>query len=86
MSTSSHTRSAAVLLPVLCCRSAIHACIQSRSLACTNTYSIAEFVSLLAQQLKLGKNGIEEYLPLGELSAYEQKAMDEAVTILQVLL
>lgn len=41
---------------------------------------------MLAQQLKLGKNGIEEYLPLGELSAYEQKAMDEAVTILQVLL
>lgn len=36
------------------------------------------------QQLKLGKNGIEEYLPLGELSAYEQKALDEAVTILQV--
>ncbi len=39
---------------------------------------------LLDQQLKLGKNGIEEYLPLGELSAYEQKALDEAVTILQV--
>jgi hypothetical protein len=36
------------------------------------------------QQLKLGKNGIEEYMPLGELSAYEQKALDEAVTILQV--
>ena len=40
---------------------------------------------MLASQLKLGKNGIEEYLPLGELSAYEQKALDEAVTILQVL-
>jgi malate/lactate dehydrogenase len=39
---------------------------------------------VLVQQLKLGKNGIEEYLPLGELSAYEQKALDEAVTILQV--
>jgi hypothetical protein len=38
------------------------------------------------KQLKLGKNGIEEYLPLGELSAYEQKALDEAVTILQVRL
>ena len=34
-------------------------------------------------QLKLGKNGIEEYLPIGDLSPYEKKAMDEAVTILQ---
>jgi malate dehydrogenase len=40
-------------------------------------------VDFFAHKLKLGKNGIEEYLPLGELSAYEQKALDEAVTILQ---
>jgi malate dehydrogenase len=40
-------------------------------------------VDFFAHKLKLGKNGIEEYLPLGELSAYEQKALEEAVTILQ---
>ena len=34
-------------------------------------------------QLKLGKSGIDEYLPIGSISDYEQKALDEAVTILQ---
>lgn len=34
-------------------------------------------------QLRLGKNGVEEYLPIGPISDYEQKALDEAVTILQ---
>lgn len=38
---------------------------------------------LLSTQLKLGKNGIEEYLPIGTISDYEQKSVDEAITILQ---
>ncbi len=39
--------------------------------------------SVFFSQLKLGKKGIEEYLPIGPISSYEQKALDEAVTILQ---
>lgn len=55
----------------------MHACTQ----ACDGAGVLTFFC--LCSQLKLGKNGIEEYLPLGELSAYEQTALDEAVTILQ---
>ncbi len=44
------------------------------SLTCVDATSV---------QLKLGKGGIEEYLPIGSISDYEQKALDEAVTILQ---
>ena len=31
----------------------------------------------------MGPNGVEEFLPLGELSAYEQAALDDAKIILQ---
>lgn len=34
-------------------------------------------------QLQLGKNGIEEYLPIGPINEFEQKSVDEAITILQ---
>ena len=34
-------------------------------------------------QVKLGPSGVEEFLPLGELSAFEQAALEEAKTILQ---
>lgn len=44
------------------------------SLSCVDATSV---------QLKLGKGGIDEYLPIGSISDYEQKALDEAVTILQ---
>ena len=35
-----------------------------------------------AQPVRLGKNGVEEYLPYGELSAYEQKAKDDMLATL----
>lgn len=33
--------------------------------------------------MKLGPSGVEEFLPLGDLSAFEQTALEEAKTILQ---
>ncbi|OUS25865.1 malate dehydrogenase [Thalassotalea sp. 42_200_T64] len=35
-----------------------------------------------AQPVRLGKNGIEEYLPYGKLSAYEEKAKNEMLATL----
>ncbi len=35
-----------------------------------------------AQPIRLGKNGIEEYLPYGELSAYEENAKNEMLATL----
>ncbi|QDP02228.1 malate dehydrogenase [Thalassotalea sp. PS06] len=35
-----------------------------------------------AQPVRLGKNGVEEYLPYGELSAFEQKAKDDMLATL----
>ena len=39
------------------------------------------FVSECAQ-VRLGPNGAEEILPIGELSAYEQKGLEEAKELL----
>ncbi|AOT07228.1 malate dehydrogenase [Pseudoalteromonas luteoviolacea] len=40
----------------------------------------AEF---FAQPIRLGKNGVEELLPYGELSAFEQKAKDDMLATLE---
>jgi malate dehydrogenase len=45
---------------------------------CTYTESsIVDGLSYFASKVKLGTNGVEEFLPLGELSPYEQKALEE---------
>ncbi len=36
-----------------------------------------------AQPVRLGKNGVEEYLPYGELSAFEQQAKDDMLDTLK---
>ncbi|WP_440055313.1 malate dehydrogenase [Pseudoalteromonas sp. T1lg65] len=39
--------------------------------------------TFFAQPVRLGKNGVEELLPYGELSAYEQKAKDDMLATLE---
>jgi len=45
--------------------------------------SIAPGVDFFASKVKLGPGGVEEFLPLGELSSYEQKGLEEAVSALK---
>ncbi|MBW8192321.1 malate dehydrogenase [Neiella marina] len=43
---------------------------------CTYVDGGSEHASLFAQPVKLGKNGVEEVLPYGDISAYEKEALD----------
>lgn len=42
-----------------------------------------EHARFFAQPMLLGKNGVEKLLPIGSLSAYEQKAMNDMLGTLK---
>jgi malate dehydrogenase len=42
-----------------------------------------EHASFFAQPVRLGANGVEELLPIGDLSVYEQKALDDMLDTLK---
>lgn len=50
---------------------------------CSYVEGDGKFAPFFAQPVRLGKEGVEEFLPLGPLSAFEQAALDEMLPILR---
>ena len=42
-----------------------------------------KYARFFAQPVRLGRNGVEELLPIGELSAYEQAAIEAMIPTLK---
>lgn len=51
---------------------------ESNVIECTYTEGDGQHARFFAQPVRLGKNGVEERLPIGELSAFEQNAQQHA--------
>lgn len=50
---------------------------------CTYTEGDGQHARFFAQPVRLGKNGVEERLPIGELSAFEQNALNSMLDVLK---
>ena len=50
---------------------------------CSYVQGGTEYADFLAQPVRLGVDGIEEYLPLGNMSAYEKKCFDDMLPTLK---
>nr|WP_314264132.1 malate dehydrogenase [uncultured Moellerella sp.] len=55
---------------------------ESNVVECTYVEGDGEHSRFFAQPVRLGKNGIEELLPIGKLSAFEQAALDNMMDVL----
>ncbi len=55
---------------------------ESNVVECTYVEGDGEHSRFFAQPVRLGKNGIEELLPIGKLSAFEQTALDNMMDVL----
>ncbi|HBO22221.1 MULTISPECIES: malate dehydrogenase [unclassified Providencia] len=56
---------------------------ESNVVECVYTEGEGAHARFFAQPVLLGKNGIEKHLPIGELSAFEQKALTEMLDVLK---
>ena len=56
---------------------------ESNVVECVYTEGEGAHARFFAQPVLLGKNGIEKHLPIGELSAFEQKALAEMLDVLK---
>ncbi|SES66986.1 malate dehydrogenase [Thorsellia anophelis] len=50
---------------------------------CTYVEGDGQYARFFAQPVRLGKNGIEERLPIGDLSPFEKNALDSMLTVLK---
>jgi malate dehydrogenase len=56
---------------------------ESNVVECAYVEGDGQHARFFAQPVRLGKNGVEEILSIGELSAFEQKAMDDMLDTLR---
>ncbi|KPD04246.1 malate dehydrogenase [Moellerella wisconsensis] len=56
---------------------------ESNVIECTYTEGDGQHARFFAQPVRLGKNGVEERLPIGELSAFEQNALNSMLDVLK---
>ncbi|MBP6123370.1 MULTISPECIES: malate dehydrogenase [Providencia] len=56
---------------------------ESNVVECVYTEGEGKHARFFAQPVLLGKNGIEKHLPIGELSAFEKKALEEMLDVLK---
>ncbi|MEI9599446.1 malate dehydrogenase [Moellerella wisconsensis] len=56
---------------------------ESNVIECTYTEGDGQHARFFAQPVRLGKNGVEERLPIGELSAFEQNALNNMLDVLK---
>ncbi|MGP7972700.1 malate dehydrogenase, partial [Proteus mirabilis] len=50
---------------------------------CTYTEGDGEYARFFAQPVRLGKNGVEEYLPIGQLSDFEKQSLNGMLDVLK---
>ncbi|MDK7225576.1 malate dehydrogenase, partial [Proteus mirabilis] len=50
---------------------------------CTYTEGDGEHARFFAQPVRLGKNGVEEYLPIGQLSDFEKQSLNGMLDVLK---
>ena len=56
---------------------------ESNVVECVYTEGEGEHARFFAQPVVLGKNGIEKHLPIGKLSAFEEKALKDMLSVLK---
>ncbi|MEI9747490.1 malate dehydrogenase [Moellerella wisconsensis] len=56
---------------------------ESNVIECTYTEGDGQHARFFAQPVRLGKNGVEERLPIGELSTFEQNALNNMLDVLK---
>ncbi|UNH38690.1 malate dehydrogenase [Moellerella wisconsensis] len=56
---------------------------ESNVIECTYTEGDGQYARFFAQPVRLGKNGVEERLPIGELSTFEQNALNNMLDVLK---
>ncbi|MEI9698561.1 malate dehydrogenase [Moellerella wisconsensis] len=56
---------------------------ESNVIECTYTEGDGQYARFFAQPVRLGKNGVEERLPIGELSTFEQNALNSMLDVLK---
>ena len=56
---------------------------ESNIVECAYTEGDGKYSRFFAQPALLGKNGIEKHLPIGELSAFEKKALEDMLDVLK---
>ncbi|KLN98084.1 malate dehydrogenase [Moellerella wisconsensis] len=56
---------------------------ESNVIECTYTEGDGQHARFFAQPVRLGKNGVEERLPIGELSTFEQNALNSMLDVLK---
>ncbi|KMJ46053.1 malate dehydrogenase [Xenorhabdus khoisanae] len=55
---------------------------ESNVIECSYVEGDGQYARFFAQPVRLGKNGIEEHLDIGKLSAFEQKSLDNMLDVL----